>query len=531
MREVVATTARRVWPTLLLAGLGGLALYLSHPDAEIRVLAFVVPALFASAVARQHADGRSALPAAAAFGVVAYGLMFRWLIPSAGYIAWLLLVVVQVLWLWLLGWLLARLRRWPAFPLTGALAWVGIDAWRATLPLNGFAWGTLGTSQVGVEWMVPMGRIAGENAMTLFVALMSLGLLLAVEGPLAATRDGAGRIRFDRVRSTLDAGQVGISWLAGGALVVTLATVEPPPEDGVAQVVMVQPWDEEFWQGSDLLLDEVVATNALDLTQAAMAEGPADLVVWPESSIDVDPTQSPVLASVVEEAGIATDGHLLAGMNRFGPRPRTFLNTSAVVDADGQVVTSYQKRHLVPFGEYVPARSAIGWFPGLEQTPNDGVPGADTQVIEVDGLRVAVAICFESLFGPLVRENVLAGEEPAQLLVVSTNDVSFKRVDQPGQHRDQSRLRAIETGRWVVHASVAGGSTIIDPSGGVHEVSDLFAAEYRRAEIPLVSGYTPFLRTGDLVRPVTMLLSAMAVLALALTSRRTSRLTRPEDQP
>ena len=177
--------------------------------------------------------------------------------------------------------------------------------------------------------------------------------------------------------------------------------------------------------------------------------------------------------------------------------------------------------------EYVPARSAIGWFPGLEQTPNDGVPGADRQVIEVDGLRVAVAICFESLFGPLVRENVLAGDEPAQLLVVSTNDVSFKRVDQPAQHRDQSRLRAIETGRWVVHASVAGGSTVIDPSGGVHEVSDLFHAEYRRVEIPLVTGLTPFLRTGDWVRPLTMLLSAAAALALTLMRRRTP----PEDQP
>ncbi len=516
-----ATSTWSAWPSWLLAAAGGLALYLSHPDAEIRVLAFVVPALFASAASRQHAGRRSALPAAAAFGMVAYGLMFRWLIPSAGYAAWVFLVVVHVLWLWGLGWLLARLRRWPAFPLTGALAWVGIDAWRATVPLGGFAWGTLGTSQVGVDWMVPMGRIAGENAMTLFVVLISLGLLLAVEGPLAATRDAAGRIRLERVRSTLGAGQVGVAWLAGGALVVTLATVEPPAEDGVAQVAIVQPWDEEFWQGSDLALDEVVASNALDLTRQAVAEGPLDLVVWPESTIDADPSRSAVLATVVEQAGMLTDGHLLAGMNRNGPRPRTFLNTSAVVDATGDIVGSYQKRHLVPFGEYVPARSLIGWFPGLEQTPNDGVPGADRQVVEVGGLRVAVAICFESLFGPLVRENVLAGDEPAQLLVVSTNDVSFKRVDQPAQHRDQSRLRAIETGRWVVHASVAGGSTVIDPSGGVHEVSDLFEAEYRRVEIPLVTGSTPFLRTGDWLRPLTMLLSAVAALALALMSRRT----------
>jgi apolipoprotein N-acyltransferase len=254
-----------------------------------------------------------------------------------------------------------------------------------------------------------------------------------------------------------------------------------------------------------------------------MAEGPADLVIWPESSIDVDPSRSPVLHEALLEGGRLTDGRLLAGVNTDGPDPgSTFLNTSTAIDRDGLRTSRYTKRHLVPFGEYVPARGLIGWFPGLEQTPRDGVSGEAVQPLVVGDLPVAVAICFETLFGPLVRENLLAHGEPAPLLIASTNDVSFGRRDEPGQHRDQSRLRAIETGRWVLHASVAGGSALIDPEGGIHEVTDLFSAEYLRVSVPLVEGWTPYLRTGDVAGRLAMA-ATLAGALFVLWERRPRR--------
>ena len=225
--------------------------------------------------------------------------------------------------------------------------------------------------------------------------------------------------------------------------------------------------------------------------------------------------------------GRATEGRLLAGTILDGTQPRTFQNTVLAVDADGQVVDRYQKRHLVPFGEYVPFRSALDWFPPLDQVPRDGQPGGPAHRVVVDDLDVAVAICFETLFPSVVRQNVLAGEQPAGIVVAATNDASFGRGGEAAQHIAQSQLRALETGRWVVHGAVSGASAFVDPDGDVHGRTDLFEATTRRMTVGATSGRTPFLVTGDWLGPVTML--GLAVLALLGLARRRRARTTPRN--
>jgi apolipoprotein N-acyltransferase len=332
-------------------------------------------------------------------------------------------------------------------------------------------------------------------------------------------------VRWPRVREALPAGQVGAAWLGGAALVVTLATIEPPPPTGEADVLMVQPNDFERFSGTGAELDAAIAEQALDLTRAQVDEGGVpDLTVWPESSVDSDPARVPALAEVLQAGGAVTEGRLLAGTILDGPSPRTFRNVLLAVDEDGDVTDDYQKRRLVPFGEYVPFRSALDWFPPLDQVPRDGLSGGDPHRVDVGGLRVAVAICFETLFGDLVRANVLAQEQPAELVVAATNDASFGRGGEAAQHVAQSRLRALETGRWVVHAAVSGTSAFVDPDGEVHDETELFEATTRRRSVTLASGRTPFLVTGDWLAPVTMLgLAALALLGAARHRRaRTS---------
>ncbi len=170
---------------------------------------------------------------------------------------------------------------------------------------------------------------------------------------------------------------------------------------------------------------------------------------------------------------------------------------------------SYTKRRPVPFGEYVPAREALDWFPPLAQIPQDILAGDGPQVLEVAGARVGGVICFENTFASLARDQVLAG---ADVLVVSTNNSSYGRSPMSAQHLAFSQLRAVETGRWVVHAGISGISGFIDPDGGVHQRTDLFEPVAIRMDVPLIEGLTPAMRVGDAVGLLAGLLLALAVL-------------------
>lgn len=507
-------------PHLLLGVLAGLALAAAHPPWDLPVAAFAVPALLVAGLDLARARGARAWTVPAVAAAAGFGAVLAWVIQPAGVVGWVLLVAVQVGWWVLFGAVVHALPpSWPVRPLVVAVAWVGIDALRGVLPLNGFDWGTLGAATVGLAWVAPLARLAGEKAITLMVVLLSVATWEAVRGPVEAARRPDGGIAWPRVRQTLPAGRVGTAWLAGGALVVTMATIGAPPSTGEADVVAVQPNGFDTWSGTGAELDVAIARNAVELTESAIADGgAADLVVWPESTIDADPRRVPALADALAAGGAATDGRLLAGAILDGPEPRTFLNELLVVDADGQVSDTYRKRRLVPFGEYVPFRSALDWVPPLRQVPRDAIAGEAPQVLDVDDLRVAAIICFETLFPGLLRSNLLAGDEPAGLVVAATNDASFGPWGAAEQHLAQSRLRALETGRWVVHAAISGTSAFVDPDGRVYDQTRLWETTSIRRTVTTTDGRTPFLVTGDWLGPATML--GLAVLALLGVARR-----------
>src|SRR5690606_6337958 len=223
------------------------------------------------------------------------------------------------------------------------------------------------------------------------------------------------------------------------------------------------------------------------------------------------------------EAAVALldGGPLLAGEYITGTRPRTLYNRMTVYTADGEG-DAYVKRVPVPFGEYVPFRRWLDWFPPLEQLPNDTLPGEAAQVLDVAGARVGAVICFENTFGSLVRDQVLEG---ADVLVVSTNNTSFGLTPMSRQHVAFSQLRAVETGRWVVHAGLSGISGLIDPTGAMTQTTELFEQDLVRADVPLVEGMTPAMVVGNIVGWVAtaVVLAALVVLAVQRWRRRDGR--------
>ena len=178
----------------------------------------------------------------------------------------------------------------------------------------------------------------------------------------------------------------------------------------------------------------------------------------------------------------------------------------------------------MPFGEFIPLRALLAWFPPLDQIPRDAQPATEPQSMEVvDGVRAAVVICFETIFADVVRSNVLAGDAPAEIVFSLTNDASFGDSAEPAQHLAQTQLRAVETGRWFVHAALSGSSAFVAPDGRVDQATALFTVDSIRAEIPLVAGSTPYLAVGDVLGWVTrfaVLLAAAFLVQASLRQRR-----------
>jgi apolipoprotein N-acyltransferase len=488
-------------PVLLpafVAVLAGAALSAAHPPLALSFLAFAVAPFLL--VALRLAGGGDARDRSAASpgvihaaslgliaGVVGFGPMISWLIAPAGIIGWALLVGIQAAWLGVWATLVAPWLRSRWLPLVAAGLWVGMDALRAQVPLSGFGWGTLAYAQVGTGWFAPLGRLLGGNAITFVIVMLSVAALESLLALWGGDREHPAKAPLVQ--------------LVGAALMTTLVTVGPPPVVGTIDVLAVQGNDIRHWIEQPPQVPRVITTNLRDLTLDAVdAGGRPDLVVWPESAIDRDPShpQWADLGELARESAAAA-GLLVTGVALDGPDPaRERIIGALLLDGSGEL-DRYVKRRLVPFGEYVPARRWLSWFPPLDQIPRDAVPGVGPRSFLVDGdVRVAVAICFETLYGDLVRTNVRAEDQDAALILAITNDASFRESSEPAQHLAQSRMRAIETGRWVVHAALSGSSAFVDPEGRVHDATELFVATAIRREVPLAAGPTPFLRIGDI---------------------------------
>ncbi|MGH9036958.1 MAG: apolipoprotein N-acyltransferase, partial [Acidimicrobiia bacterium] len=227
-----------------------------------------------------------------------------------------------------------------------------------------------------------------------------------------------------------------------------------------------------------------------------------DLVVLPESTLDADPRTDPFLDGALTALAARLDAVVLAGGNTDAPGGRIY-NTTFMYTARGRAPLLYRKRHLVPFGEYVPWREALSFIEELEQIPRDFAPGrratlfpvratgagGRSQIAEVGGL-----ICFDSAFGPLARGYARQG---AEAIVVSTNNRSYRRSANSAQHLAMSQWRAAETGRPVLHAGISGLSGIVDHRGDLRARTSLFEPTVLTGEVSTTTGRTPYVAVGE----------------------------------
>jgi apolipoprotein N-acyltransferase len=226
-------------------------------------------------------------------------------------------------------------------------------------------------------------------------------------------------------------------------------------------------------------------------------------LVWPEVPRPFY-LQDPGFAARARRIAQTNGGKFLVGVVEWGAapgagsegaspplRPR---NSAVLLGPAGERLYTYDKIHLVPFGEYVPLQEWFRFADALVAEVGRFVPGRERNVGELPGGKFATAICFEVVFPHEVRAFVAGG---AELLVNISNDGWLGRTGGPAQHLDMARMRAIENRRWLLRSTNNGYTVAIDPYGRV--VARLEADQRAALEAPFDfrREVTPYTRYGD----------------------------------
>ncbi len=253
----------------------------------------------------------------------------------------------------------------------------------------------------------------------------------------------------------------------------------------------------------------------------AIETGKADLVVMPETAWTLVWSHTPQsIVSALRER-LTAGAQVVIGMPLLADKAgQRISNSMAVIDAGGAVVARYDKRHLVPFGEFIPP--GFGWFVKMMNIPlGDFHRGGDEQALVPAGdHRIGFNICYEDLFGAELARQVRAG---ATLLINASNIAWFGQSHALPQHLEIARMRALELARPMLRATNTGVTAAIDHRGRVVASLEPYTAGSLRTSIAPVAGLTPFARWGDWPAVILALLTLIALLIGARTSKQSPR--------
>jgi apolipoprotein N-acyltransferase len=462
----------------LVALVAGFALAVSFPELHLYVLLpFAVAAFF---VVTDGLPMRSAWIPGLVFGG-SFQVALLWWLHVVGAIPWLGLALTQTLWYGVLAAAAVPLRRLRGAPLWLAAAWVAMESIRCTWPAGGMPWGRLSYAVVGT----PVAEALP------YVGATGLSLLLAAAGTLLAAAY-VGRHR--RPRLVPLAGAVGI------LVVASAPTLAPFSADETGQLDVAAVQGDVPGNGTDVLAHyrriteqhEAETRRLADDISAGTVPKPA-FVVWPENSTAIDPFYDQQMRADIEDAVDAVDVPLLAGVVVDGG-PEHVLNQGIVFDPVTGAGDRYTKWHPVPFGEYIPWRWLFGThLAELNQIPRDMVRGTRVEPLDIAGTKVADAICFDVAYDDGLYAQLSRG---GQLVVVQTSNAMFIHTDQIDQQFAISRLRAIESHRYVVVAAINGVTGVIAPDGSVVTSVPARTRAYVDSRVGLFDVVTPAVRIG-----------------------------------
>jgi apolipoprotein N-acyltransferase len=391
---------------------------------------------------------------------------------------------------------LARRVEQPWRPCLAAWLWVCAELLRAGL-LTGMPWELLGHTQHGNLVLIQIADLGGVYAVSFVVAFASVA---AVEVAIDVVR--ARRFDFIAVGHRVVAPVLLVALTLAYGVRARQHFGQPIDPASVSKIAVVQANIPNEFRWKRAAFEQTLATYA-QLTASAREHAP-DLVVWPENAVNFYIDREPPLKAQLRHVSRIAPNGLLLGGPRLGEKNRAY-NSAYLLDAGGDIVGTYDKRHLVPFAEYDP----LPWYGG-EQSVDPMVfsPGNDERPLEAETFRIGAVICYEVLFPDLVRNQVRRG---ADILINLTND-SWLDVGTgvaPQQHFSMALFRAVETRRYLVRAAASGISGFISPDGAVYATVPRNTAGISVAAVERRNELTPYTRWGDLwilgaaVAPIT----------------------------
>ena len=395
-----------------------------------------------------------------------------------------------------------------------------VEAIRLSFPFGGVPLATLGVSQVGGPF-AGVARVGGVILLTWVV--FQIGFAVAA------------------LRTPVRDEPHALLGVAAAMVMVMIAVVAPTgrPTGETLEVAAVQGGGE---QGTTALEvpSSLVTERHLQATRSISADRPLEFVLWPENTIDINDRSSTDVFENFENSEIRD--LIAAEADRLGvpiavgitedamTDERRFTNAHVVVSPDGDVVSRYDKVRRVPFGEYVPLRGLIESISSAVDRVGEAVAGTERAYLDLpaseahpDGVRLATVISWEVFFGGRVREGVHDG---ATAILNPTNGSSYTGTIVQTQQVASSRLRAIETGRWVVQAAPTGFTAIIDDSGAVLQRTSVSEQKVLFATIELRDGNTWYTSLGD--GPFIWLVALVLALSLWMARRNNQVGSDPE---
>jgi len=387
----------------------------------------------------------------------------------------------------LAGWL--SIRYFFALPATRLLlllpaVWVLME-WVRSWFFTGFPWLNLGVSQVG--WPLSgYAPLLGEYAMSWLVAITSGACVYWLQA---------------KTSQRILAISLILSLWTGGYF---LQQVEWTQTEGKPfKVALVQgnvdqnhKWDPDF--------RVEIISSYLELTRP---HWDSDVIIWPETAISAFYHHVPEVVDTIDALAKDTNTDMLVGIPQRDLETGKYYNSILKLGGERGF---YQKRHLVPFGEFIPLQDVLSGFLDFMGLPMSGFSrGVSTQPpLEAGGYLAGLTICYEIIF----NSEVIQSLPQAHYLVNVSNNTWFGDSSMPYQQLQMSQLRALETERYVLSATNNGVSAVVDNQGRVVGRSPQFQAHVLSAHVQARSGATPYVMYGNYPVIVTLLAVILIVL-------------------
>ncbi|MFL6192915.1 MAG: apolipoprotein N-acyltransferase, partial [Thermoanaerobaculia bacterium] len=402
------------------------------------------------------------------------------------------------------GWLGGKAwRRWPWLRLLVVPSiWVALE-WLRTYLFGGFPWNLAAYAWVDVAGALPLSAWLGPYGISFLVVLASAGVAAAVERrrwePLAVAwmvplllLPLAGRWSFrqslEEVRGAVRYGDEGLP------------------------VRLIQPNIPNL-----MAFDPVVVLRNYRKVIDASTEAcqPGTLVVWPESAMwPFSYARDPQLRADLE--ALVRRGCTVL-FNSSHPVEESFHNSAYLLTPEG-TIHRYDKRHLVPFGEYVPFRGLFSWMDKLARNAGEFRAAAGLTLLPWGREKIGMAICYEVVYPDEVAELTRRG---ATVLVTITNDAWYGDTWAPWQHFRAARFRAAENRRPLLRAAITGVSAVVGADGAVWSQLGVFREGVIPARILGRTGLTPYARAPWLFPLMASVVSGIALVALYFSRKET----------